>query len=622
MERRAFLLISFILVVFMIFTGRLVYLQIFDDSLKLSAENNVIRRIKEYAPRGHIYDRNDRLIVGNQSAYDLMVIPSRVSGLDTASFCRDFQIEPEDLRKALKKATAYSRLKPSVVVKQMMHAEYASVQEKIVFYPGFFFQKRLLRSYQYDGAANLAGFIGEVSEAFVRNNPDYSRGDFYGVAGIEKSYESILRGKDGVRRIVVDVHNREKGRFEDGLYDTLPVPGSNLHATIDIELQRYAEQLMANKRGGVVAIDPNTGELLVVASSPTFDPNLLVGRDRNRNYYELFRDSIDKPLFDRALLAEYPPGSPFKIVNALIGLQVGAIHPNTRYSCGGGFRYGSLFVRCKCGTSHPLPLKAGIYKSCNNYFCTTYKGIVESYSTAPKGVQAWNQYVRSFGLGDFFNNDLPTGRRGLVPDSTYYNNVYRTNRWKAVSTISNGIGQGELLVTPLQLANIAATIANRGYYYTPHIVSKIDGKPITDPHFTEPKYSLVDSIHFETVIEGMFEVFEQGTARMSRIEGIEMCGKTGTAENPHGQDHSIFMAFAPKDNPKIAIAVFIENGYWGSRWAAPIASLIMEKYLTGEVLREAIEKRMLEGSLREEYDNQARRLEEQRRAREKRQAQN
>lgn len=612
MERRVFLLIGFIVMLFVIFTSRLVYLQLFDESLKLSAENNVIRRLKDYAPRGHIYDRHNRLIVGNQSAYDLMVIPSQVRDLDTSAFCEHFHMDREDLRKALKKAVVYSRLKPSVVIKQMMHSEYAAVQEKLVFYPGFFFQRRLLRSYQYDGAANIAGFIGEVSEAFVRNNPEYARGDFYGVAGIEKSYESTLRGKDGVRRIVVDVHNREKGQFEGGLYDTLPVSGSHLTATIDIELQRYAERLMANKRGGVVAIDPQTGELLVVASSPTFDPNLLVGRDRNRNYVELYRDSVDKPLFDRALLAEYPPGSPFKILNALIGLQVGAITPNTQYTCGGGFRHGSLFVRCKCGTGHPLPLKAGIYKSCNNYFCTTYKNIIERHKRAPVGLQNWNAHVKSFGMGEFFNNDLPTGRRGLVPDSTYYNNVYRTNRWKAVSTISNGIGQGELLVTPLQLANLAAAIANRGYYYTPHIVSHIDGEPITDPHFTQPKYTMVDSIHFETVIEGMFEVFEQGTARLSRIEGIAMCGKTGTAENPHGQDHSIFMAFAPRDNPKIAIAVFIENGYWGSRWAAPIASLVMEKFLTGEIKRPEMEKRMLEGSLREEYDNQARRLQERR----------
>ncbi len=610
MNRRFFLLTGFVIAVLLIFTARLFYLQIIDESLKLSAENNVIRRIKDYAPRGHIYDRNQKLIVGNQSAYDLMVVPSQVRDLDTAMFCEIFQIEKNDLKRKLIRATHYSRLKPSVVIKQMMRSEYINVQENIIFFPGFYFQRRLLREYLYDGAPNIAGFIGEVSETFIRNNPEYSKGDFYGVAGIEKSYESQLRGTDGVRRVVVDVHNREKGRFQEGIYDTLPEPGNHLTTTIDIQLQRYAEDLMINKRGGIVAIEPSSGELLIVASSPTYDPGLLVGRHRNQNYYRLFADSLQKPLFDRALLAEYPPGSPFKIVNALIGLQEGAISENSHYTCGGGFRYGRLFVRCGCGTHSPIPLLKGIYKSCNNYFCETYKRIVDAYPTAPEGLQRWNEYVRSFGMGGFFNNDLPTGRRGHVPDSTYYNNIYSDHQWKSVSTISNGIGQGELLITPLQLANIAATVANRGFYYTPHVVSRIGDEPISDPHFTEPKLSLVDSVHFETVIEGMAQVFKQGTARFAQVDGIEMCGKTGTAENPHGQDHSIFMAFAPRDNPKIAIAVFVENGYWGSRWAAPIASLIMEKYLTGEISRPHVEARMLEGSLEGEYSNQALRLAE------------
>ncbi|MCC5917364.1 MAG: penicillin-binding protein 2 [Cryomorphaceae bacterium] len=622
MNRRAYLIFTFVGLVALTFIGRVFYLQVIDDNLKLSAENNVIRRVKDYAPRGHIYDRENRLIVGNQPAFDLMVIPNQLAPFDTIAFCEIFQIQPRDLKRKLKAAFDYSRLKPSVIIKQIMHDEYARVHEQLIFYPGFFFQRRLLRSYMYTGAANMAGFIGEVSETFVRDNPQYSKGDFYGVAGIERSYEHILRGKDGVRRIVVDVHNREKGRFKDGMYDTLPDPGKHITTTLDIELQMYAEQLMANKRGGIVAIDPKTGELLLVVSSPTYDPTLMVGRDRTRNYSRLFSDSINKPLFDRALLAEYPPGSPFKTVNALIGLQEGAITAHSHYSCNGGFRFGRLFVRCKCGTAGPIPLKKGIYKSCNNYFCNTYKNIIERYPTAPIGLQKWNEYVHSFGMGEFFNNDLPTGRKGLVPDSTYYNRVYRTNRWKAVSTVSNGIGQGELLVTPLQLANLSAIIANRGYYLTPHIVSAIDGEDINDPHFTVPKYTMVDSIHFETVIEGMYQVFEQGTARFSKIEGIEMCGKTGTAENPHGQDHSIFMAFAPKDNPEIAIAVFIENGYWGSRWAAPIASLIMEKYLTGEVERKHIERRMLEGSLVEEYAKQEAILAEKKRqqAEEKRKA--
>ena len=329
-----------------------------------------------------------------------------------------------------------------------------------------------------------------------------------------------------------------------------------------------------------------------------------MGRERNQNYWKLYSDSIEKPLYDRALLAEYPPGSPFKIVNALVALQEGVISGETTFSCRGGYRSGSLTVGCKCGTSGPIPLETGIYKSCNNYFCSTFRKTIEKYPTAPIGMEVWSRHVKSFGLGQFFNNDLATGRKGLVPDSTYFNKVFRTNRWKALSTISLGIGQGELRVTPLQLANVAAIIANRGFYYTPHLIKEIDNEPISDPHFTQPKYTTIDAQHFETVIAGMFQVYEKGTARLSRIEGVELCGKTGTAQNPHGQDHSIFMSFGPKDKPKIAIAIFVENGYWGSRWAAPIASLIIEKYLTGEVKRKDLERRMLEGSLEQEYNQQ------------------
>lgn len=602
--KRITVFVIFLIAVWMAFTVRLFHIQIVDNSWKLSAENNVIRTLKVYAPRGEILDREGRVIVANQVAYDLMVIPMQVKEMDTAEFCRLFAISKAFFEKQLEAARNYSRYKPSEFIRYIQAKDYAYLQEKLFLFPGFFFQRRTLRYYPYTSAANVLGFIGEVDENTVKNNPEYSRGDFIGVAGIEKSYERYLRGKHGVKRILVDVRGREKGPYKAGLFDSLAVPGSDLMATIDIELQMYGEALMRNKRGSIVAIEPSTGEILLLVTSPTYDPNLLVGRDRNINYRKLYNDSINKPLYDRALLAEYPPGSPFKILQALVALQEGSIQPSTTFTCGGGFRAGSLFVRCKCGTSYPLPLQVGIYKSCNNYFCNTYKRTIEKYPDAPTGVEIWSRHMKSFGLGTYFNNDLPTGRRGLVPDSTYYNRKFRTTRWKALNTISLGIGQGEMLVTPIQLANAAAAIANRGYFYTPHLVKRIDGKPITDPHYTQPKKTTVDSIHFETVIEGMFQVFEQGTARASRIPGIELCGKTGTAQNPHGQDHSIFMAFGPKNNPKIAIAIFVENGYWGSRWAAPIASLIIEKYLTGKVERKELERRMMEGSLQDEYDRQ------------------
>jgi len=603
-SNRAQLLYFFLIVIGVVFISRLLYIQVIDPSYKLSAENNVLRKLKQYAPRGYIYDRNGKLIVANQIAYDLMVIPMQVKEMDTTAFCDLFKISEEDFKARLDKVRKYSRFKPSVFIKQIKSYEHAYLQEQMFLFNGFYFQKRMLREYPYSGASNLVGSIGEVSDVFIENNPSYEKGDFVGTSGLEKSYENYLRGNHGVRRILVDVYNREKGQYAQGQYDTLAQAGARLTSSIDIELQLYGEELMRNKRGSIVAIEPSTGEILLLVTSPSFDPNLLVGRERNQNYSILYSDSIEKPLYDRALLAEYPPGSPFKIVNALVALQEGAITETTTFSCGGGYRSGSLFVACKCGTSGPIPLEKGIFKSCNNYFCSTYRRTLEKYPTAPIGMEVWSRHVKSFGLGDFFNNDLATGRKGLVPDSSYFNRVFGTNRWKALSTISMGIGQGEMLVTPLQLANVAATIANRGFYYTPHLIKEIDNKPISDPHFTQPKYTSIEPRHFETVIAGMYQVYEQGTARLSRIEGIDLCGKTGTAQNPHGQDHSIFMSFGPKDEPKIAIAIFVENGYWGSRWAAPIASLIIEKYLTGEVKRKELEKRMKEGSLEEEYKKQ------------------
>ena len=601
-NRKYFFYFLFIAVA-VVFAIRLFYIQIIDDQYKLSAANNVVRVLRQFPPRGMVYDRNDRLLVANQVAYDLMVVPRQVKDLDTLQLARLLDISKEELSNRLKKSKSYSRYKPTPVSRQLLGKMLTRLQEELFRFQGFFIQKRTLRTYPYPLAANVVGSVGEVNEAFITRNAGYEMGDLVGVSGLEKSYEAELRGQAGVKRIMVDVHNREKGSFAGGAYDTAAVPGAVLTATLDFDLQVYGEQLMHGKRGSIVAIEPKTGEILALVTSPNFDPNLLVGQQRGAAYAKLLQDSINKPLYDRALLAEYPPGSPFKLVNALIGLQTGAITPQSAFTCHGGFHYGSLTVGCHCGGG-TMPLEVGIYKSCNNYFCTTYKRIIESYPTAHEGMDAWSKMVKSFGLGGYLNNDLPTGRKGFVPDADYFDRAFGNTYWRAVSTISMGIGQGELVVTPVQLANVAAIIANRGWYITPHLVKEINGQPNPNPRFTVRNYTLVDSIHFPVVVEGMHQVFERGTAAGSRLEGLPMAGKTGTAENPHGQDHSIFLAFAPVDSPQIAIAIFVENRYWGSRWAAPIASLMVETYITGKVTRPAMEKRMLEGTLEEEYARQ------------------
>ncbi len=604
MMERKFLFYFFFIGLALIFMGRLFYIQVIRKDFRLSAENNVIRKEKVYPGRGLIYDRNHKLLVGNQSAYDLMVIPRQVTEMDTTAFCDLLGISRETFSLKLAEARTYSTYKPSIFIKQLSKEQFAYLQERLNQFSGFFPQKRILREYRYNSAANVVGFIGEASDRYLEDNPTYRKGDLVGKTGIEKSYEDLLRGHVGIQYKMVDVHNRIKGRFEEGAYDTLPRPGEDITCTIDIDIQKYGEQLMNGKRGSIVALEPSSGEILALVTSPSYDPNLMVGRDRTKNYSRLYSDSINKPLYDRGLLAEYPPGSTFKVLEALVGLQEGVINEHTTYYCRHGFHYGRLHVGCHCPFGSAISLRNSISKSCNNYYCQVFKSIIEKYPTAQEGMDAWSYHVKSFGLGKFLNNDLPTGRRGFVPDADYYNRAFGYTGWKAVSTISLGIGQGELLVTPVQLANMAAIVANRGFYYTPHILKKVGNQPIQDPNYTEPKYTTVDSEHFEGVINGMYDVFELGTARASRLDSIKMCGKTGTAENPHGQDHSIFIAFAPKDNPKIAIAIIVENGYWGSRWAAPIASLIIEKYLTGKISRPAMEKRMFEGTLEDEYRKQ------------------
>ena len=602
-----------LLPIIIIFTAVVILLRLFflqivfhDDSNNI--DNIAIETVYDYPERGYIYDRNGELLVSNQPAYDVMVIPSEVKNLDTLELCSLLELEKNDFRERLQKARDYSRKKPSVIVHQLSKDDYAVLQEKLRKFQGFYIQKRMLRSYLTHNAGNVLGYISEVNEWELKKNPYYLAGELIGRSGVEKQYEEFLRGKKGVQYYQKDKHNAAIERYKNGAMDTLPIMGQPLQLTIDIGLQAYGEQLMQHKHGGIVAIEPKTGEILALISAPTFDPALLVGRERSKNYTALYNDSIAKPLYDRTLLAEYPPGSPFKVINALIGLQEGVITPQSVFSCGGGYRYGGHIMRCHCGRG-ANDLLHGIALSCNAYFANTYKRAINMKTTSAIGMDKWNAHVRSFGLGGFLGSDLPTGRAGKVPNTALYDKQYGAKRWSGTTNISNAIGQGEILTTPIQLANVMAAIANKGYFYTPHIVKQINNKQTPFQEYTVPKHTTIDPKHFEPVIKGMNMAYLAGTARRTQIDGINIAAKTGTAENfirVNGKrmqltDHSIFVAFAPVEDPKIAIAVFVENGYYGARVAGPIASLMIEKYLKGEVFRCDLERQMLEKSLEHEY---------------------
>lgn len=613
---RKLLLYLIIISVGLIYTGRLSYLQLFNDVEVATnyLNDSAIKKEYTYPQRGYVYDRNGTLLVANQPSYDVMIIPREVKALDTLEFCKFLRITKEDFKKRFKKSIKHSWRAPSVFVAQLAKKDYAFLQEKMHHYKGFFIQKRSIRNYQTNHGANVLGFISEVDNRDLKKNPEYQSGELIGRTGIEKTYENELRGTKGVKRIQKDIHSKVIGSYENGRYDTLPVNGKDIQITIDTKLQAYGEKLMVNKRGGIVAIEPATGEILALVSAPTYNPNLLVGRQRSKNYNAMHYDSIRKPMYDRGLLAQYAPGSPFKTLNALVALQEGVITPQTTYTCHHGYIYGrsGRKMGCHCGSGKRNVIN-GVAKSCNAFFANAYRQIISKYDSPKEGMNAWSNHIKSFGLGDYFGNDLSTGRKGRIPTGDYYTNSYfKHNKWHVLNTISNAIGQGQVELTPIQLANMTAAIANRGHYFTPHIIKKIDGKPIEDPHFTEPKHTTIDKQHFEPVIQGMHDVFSMkkgGTARNLNVKGIEICGKTGTAENfvkidgkrTQLTDHSIFIAFAPKENPKIAIAVFVENGYYGARWAGKISSLMIEKYIKGEVTLKAMEKLVLEKSLEEEY---------------------
>lgn len=604
---RKVLLPSLIIIAASLLVIRLFYLQIINDSFKLKSDNNAIKIQYDYPERGYIYDRNGKLLVANQPSYDIMVIPRDVKNIDTLEFCDLLDITKEDFIKKLAKAKIYSPRLPSVFLAQLNKSEFAAFQEKIRKFEGFYFQKRSLRDYQVNFGANVFGFITQAGEKLIAKNPYYNSGDLIGKQGVEESYEEILRGIKGVKYIQKDKYNREIGSFKEGKYDTIAKQGEDINLTIDMELQKYGEELMINKRGGIVAIEPKTGEILALITAPNYDPGILVGRQRSKNYTMLYRDSIAKPLYDRGLLAEYPPGSPFKILTGLIGLQEGVINEQTTYVCNHGFSYASgRFM--KCHDSGPRQLHTGIYNSCNTYFANVYLRIIGKYANTPYSVDVWSDHVKSFGLGQFMGYDLPTGKKGKIPNSKTYKKMYPGWGYSGKTIISNSIGQGEIVMTPIQLANMMATVANQGYYYTPHIIKKIKGETI-DKKFTIKHVTTIDKKYFAPMISGLFDVYNFGTASALRVEGIDICGKTGTAENyakiggvrTKLEDHSIFVAFAPKDNPKIAIAIMVENGGFGATIAGPIASLMIEKYLRGKITRTDLEKRTLERSLQDRY---------------------
>ena len=573
---------------------RLFIIQVVKSSYRLSADNNVLRYITQYPARGLIYDRNGKLIVFNQAAYDLMVVPTQVSNIDTTGFCDLLGISTDLFRKQLRIAINYSRRAPSVFLKQVSNETYAKFQEKMFLYPGFYVQPRTLRKYSKPVAAHILGYVSEVDDGVIKKNPYYKSGDYIGKSGIEESYEKDLRGRRGVKIFLVDVFSRIKGSYEKGKLDTLAVQGSNIVSGIDLDLQEYGELLMKNKRGSVVAIEPKSGEVLALISSPDYDPALLVGRVRSENFAKLQGDSILQPLFNRALMASYPPGSTFKPINGLIGLQEGVITPQTLFECHRGY----LFVACHAHPS-PLSIVGAIGNSCNAYFCQTYRRVLENpaYNTIGDAYFKWKSYLNEFGFGSKLGTDFVNELSGFIPSTEYFDKYYGKNRWKALTVISMAIGQGEVGATPLQMANMTAAIANRGYFYTPHIVKSVGAGHTIDERFTTKHQIDIDTANFEQIVLGMEQAVTSGTAAGVKLKDIIICGKTGTAQNPHGANHSVFIAFAPKDNPKIAIAVFVENAGFGATYAAPVASLMIEKYIKGKISNKALEKRILELNL-------------------------
>ena len=586
-----------------VFLFRLFSLQVVDKKYKALADNNALRYVTQYPARGKVYDRNGELLVFNEAVYDLMVVPrqtvvkdtlSPLYPFDTLGFCQLLDIDKASFVERMQKAKKESYVKPSAFMTQVPKEDYAHIAEVLYRFPGFFFQTRTVRHYPQVIAAHTLGDIGEVSKGEMERDEYYKMGDYIGKSGIEKSYEKELRGEKGLKVVMVDVHNREMGSFDNGSLDRDPVAGKDIYLGMDATLQAYGERLMRNKVGSIVAIEPATGQILAFVSSPTYDPNLLVGRERGKHFQELMKDPM-KPLINRAVSGSYPPGSTFKTVVGLIAMQSGSITPATCFHCSG---LGSMPIKCTHSHGSSPNFANAIMNSCNPYFYESFKATINNpkFGGVKKGYEYWKEMTMKLGFGQKFGTDIPSELGGNIPSREYYDKMYG-GQWNAVTIRSLGIGQGEVLATPLQLANIAATIANEGYYYPPHLIKAFgDGTPLPEVMTTKMETG-IEQRHFKVMKAGLRTVFNgpAGTARRYEMNDIAQCGKTGTAQNPHGNNHSLFIAFAPAEDPKIAIAVIVENSGYGATWAAPIASLMIEKYIRGHVERPELEKRMMEG---------------------------
>ena len=601
LEKRKYVIGGFIVVVALIYVFRLFDLQLSDAKYKKYADNNAFLNKTIYPSRGLIYDRNGELIVYNQPAYDVMMIPRDVQHFDTLDFCHTLDITPEQLRKRfddMRKTAGYSSYTPQKLITHLSAQDYGRLQEKLYRFPGFFIQKRILRQYNHRAGANVLGNLREVNPKDIERDPYYQRGDYCGDLGVEKSYDEYLRGVKGVEILIRDAHGRIQGRYDDGSRDIAPESGRNLKLSIDINLQQYAESLMVNKIGAVVAIEPRTGEILAMVSSPTYDPTLLVGRQRGENYQKLVQNEF-KPLYDRSYKASYPPGSTFKPTQGLILLQENIVNLQTMYPCSHGFISGGLRVGCH-GHGSPINLKPALQTSCNAYFCWGFKAMVDKrskYGTSADAFEVWKKHLVSMGYGYPLGTDLPGESRGFIPNAKFYNNVYGEGRWSANTVISVAIGQGEIMATPLQIANLCATVANRGWFITPHVVKEIQDTVMPE-ELLRRRVPTVDERYYHDVAEGMRMAVLGGTCRLAALPGIDVAGKTGTAQNPHGKDHSAFIGFAPYDDPQIAVCVYVENAGFGATFGVPIGSLVIERYLKGKISdeRKYLEERMLESN--------------------------
>lgn len=600
LEKRKYVIAGFICLIVIIYVCRLFNLQVADQKYKANADSNAFLERIIYPSRGLIYDRNDRLVVFNQPAYDVMLIPRDVGEFDTIALCRVLSLTPEQLHekweemKNPRKNPGYSSYTPQKLISQLSQEEYGRLQEKLHQFPGFFVQKRNIRQYNFNCGANILGNIREVSAEDLKKDRYYRAGDYTGDLGVEKSYEQALRGQKGTEILMKDALGRIKGKYEEGIHDVAPRSGRNLKLAIDMDLQAYGEKLMAGKNGAIVAIEPKTGEILCLVTSPGYDPSLLIGKERGKNYAALAKDP-NKPLYDRAIQAAYPPGSTFKPTQGLIFLQEGVITEGTAYPCHRGYVNG-LRVGCHAHGS-PIQLIPALGTSCNAYFCWGFKNMIDKNGTTHAAqLNKWKDYLVKMGYGYKLGIDLPAESRGFIPNVDYYNKMLG-DQWSANSIISVSIGQGEVLATPLQIANLCATIANRGWFITPHVVKEVEDTLI-DKNYRTKRTQNIRKQYYDMVAKGMRAAVTGGTCKKANLPQVEVAGKTGTAQNPHGRDHSVFMGFAPFDNPEIAVAVYVENAGFGAAYGVPIGSLILERYLFGEVSpgRKGLEQSMMHSS--------------------------